>query len=620
MSGPATSVAARMAPLRRGYLLRLDASPHALAPCVAVLAAGGRISGGRDELGEGVMFGVLAPLSGPHAADGREIVDGAKLAAEDQRPRRRGRRPVRWSRWTTSAPPTGATEGRGEKLLAEDEPRRRARRRVRRGRRGRRTRRSRRGRIPFLVSAAQTHHAIVDPAKTPSTYLLDGTPYQESLAAAHWLALEGKQLLATVFEDTAADRYLTAAAQLPHARRCRSSSAEQTVRRGRARHGRRSREPRSSRSRTSSASPARRGGFGPARRRAARRRLQGHVRRVGAVAQPRVPRRGRAKGAEGAYVVAPARPAGPARHGRTGPRSTGSTYGRAPGTDAMQSYDALRVLGQAVTQSGKVDHALNSSQLPGSTSRSTTFLGGVQFARDHTIQEDNHIILVADKGSVQTENTLRSRWVSCACRSRLALLAALVLRRGGLRRLERFRRDRATTASPSSRPPTSGAGDTPEPDRRLLGRTRVPLARRIRPARRRGGLPADPARPTCRPAHAGARDRRRRPASRPVSSSSSREDPDDHQTPKITQAAFVFGTDRGRAAGDGEGAGGDGEVPANYVVRGGPPQILGTYALNARPLEIDGWKGIAQQLAHSYQGGRHLLRGRRPRRRVAAAT
>ena len=41
--------------------------------------------------------------------------------------------------------------------------------------------------------------------------------------------------------------------------------------------------------------------------------------------------------------------------------------------------------------------------------------------------------------------------------------------------------------------------------------------------------------------------------------------------------------------------------PRTYVVRSGPPQILGSYSLSARPVTIDGWTGVGQQVAHSYQ-------------------
>jgi hypothetical protein len=76
--------------------------------------------------------------------------------------------------------------------------------------------------------------------------------------------------------------------------------------------------------------------------------------------------------------------------------------------------------------------------------------------------------------------------------------------------------------------------------------------------------------------------------------------PDDTRTPTVTQGAFVFGTSR--IAGDGMDAAtaAMAKCPATYEVRGGPPTILGTYGVSMRPVETSGWKGIAQQIAHTY--------------------
>ena len=41
------------------------------------------------------------------------------------------------------------------------------------------------------------------------------------------------------------------------------------------------------------------------------------------------------------------------------------------------------------------------------------------------------------------------------------------------------------------------------------------------------------------------------------------------------------------------------KCPGSFTILGGPPQILGSYTMNSRPLELHGWKGFAQQLAHT---------------------
>jgi hypothetical protein len=45
------------------------------------------------------------------------------------------------------------------------------------------------------------------------------------------------------------------------------------------------------------------------------------------------------------------------------------------------------------------------------------------------------------------------------------------------------------------------------------------------------------------------------------------------------------------------------KCPTSYEVRGGPSPILGTYGASSRPVEIAGWKGMLQQIAHTYPPG-----------------
>jgi len=78
------------------------------------------------------------------------------------------------------------------------------------------------------------------------------------------------------------------------------------------------------------------------------------------------------------------------------------------------------------------------------------------------------------------------------------------------------------------------------------------------------------------------------------------DDPDDYRTPKITQGALVFATSAIAAAGMEKVTAAMAKCPPRYVIRGGPPPILGEYTLSTRPVELDGWKGVAQQLAHTF--------------------
>src|SRR3954466_10617869 len=76
--------------------------------------------------------------------------------------------------------------------------------------------------------------------------------------------------------------------------------------------------------------------------------------------------------------------------------------------------------------------------------------------------------------------------------------------------------------------------------------------------------------------------------------------PDDLRVPTITQGALVFGTSAIAESGMNAVGSGMEKCPTSYEVRGGPSPILGTYGASSRPLEIAGWKGMIQQIAHTY--------------------
>jgi hypothetical protein len=79
--------------------------------------------------------------------------------------------------------------------------------------------------------------------------------------------------------------------------------------------------------------------------------------------------------------------------------------------------------------------------------------------------------------------------------------------------------------------------------------------------------------------------------------------PDDFRTPTITQGALVFGTSAIAESGMNAVGSGMEKCPTSYEVRGGPSPILGTYGASSRPVEIAGWKGVLQQIAHTFPPG-----------------
>jgi hypothetical protein len=75
---------------------------------------------------------------------------------------------------------------------------------------------------------------------------------------------------------------------------------------------------------------------------------------------------------------------------------------------------------------------------------------------------------------------------------------------------------------------------------------------------------------------------------------------EDTRTPTITQGALVFGTSAIAKQGMNAVSSGMEKCPTAYEVRGGPSPILGTYGASSRPVEIAGWKGMVQQIAHTF--------------------
>jgi hypothetical protein len=90
--------------------------------------------------------------------------------------------------------------------------------------------------------------------------------------------------------------------------------------------------------------------------------------------------------------------------------------------------------------------------------------------------------------------------------------------------------------------------------------------------------------------------------------------PDDNHTPSITQGALVFGTSTIAGNGMKQVDEAVAKCPASYEVRGGPSPILGTYRVTSRTLEVSGWKGVVQQIAHTnpaddvyYEDAAHVI-------------
>ena len=90
-----------------------------------------------------------------------------------------------------------------------------------------------------------------------------------------------------------------------------------------------------------------------------------------------------------------------------------------------------------------------------------------------------------------------------------------------------------------------------------------------------------------------------RAATRPAAGSSARTARPRDAPPVVTQGAVVFQNDQLADAGMKKVNAAASKCPSSFTILGGPPQIIGAYTINSRPLELHGWKGFAQQLAHT---------------------
>ena len=75
--------------------------------------------------------------------------------------------------------------------------------------------------------------------------------------------------------------------------------------------------------------------------------------------------------------------------------------------------------------------------------------------------------------------------------------------------------------------------------------------------------------------------------------------PERDPMPVVEQGAVVFANDALATTGMKRVQGAADKCPPKFSILGGPPVIVGSYTVNTRPIEIDGWKGFAQQLAHT---------------------
>jgi branched-chain amino acid transport system substrate-binding protein len=345
-----------------------------------------------------IAFGVLAPLSGAEGERGRDLVDGATLAAEDLNVRGGvlGKRVKLVTLDDGCA--AGSSRASAEKLAAQqlggvlggvcDSAASAAARTLGDD-------------LPFLVTAANSPK-IVDAKKTPTAYLTNGTPYQSALAASHFFVFKDAQKLALISaggtaSDTLIKEVVDLSAPVPKAVGEQHVAADADF----AAVARKALAPKPDT--VYFAGPPEASG-----------KLVAALRKAGfdgtyvASSESESPDflAAAGAGADKAFVITPASPQNLPGAAAWAKRFT-TRFKHPPGRDAMLAYDALQALAQAVTQSGKIDPKRNSDELPRLPDKYAGLLGGLQFAKDHTVLFDNNVALTVSGGAFKLDNDLR---------------------------------------------------------------------------------------------------------------------------------------------------------------------------------------------------------------------
>src|SRR3954471_6306220 len=364
-------------------------------------ATPGKLANGGYVAGD-VSFGVLAPTSGAHAQRGRDLVDGAKMAVAELNVR--GGVNGHKVALVTYDDGCDAKTAHASALALKGSKAAGAVGGVCDAAAGAAARTLGSG-VPFLVTSANAP-GIVSARRTPTAYLTNGTPYQSALAASHWFVFQRAQRLAVLTEDDSASKFLGAevrklSSPVPHL------TTQQTVPAGTKDWSDHVKTALKGHPDTIywAGSAAGAGALVKALREAG---YKGTFAASAESASPAFLAAG-GRAADGAVVIAPATPeALPTASKWT--QTFKSRFKHDPGFDALQAYEGVRALAQAVTQSGKVDRERNSAELAVLDGTYTTLLGdkGLEFSTDHTIKYDNNIALKVDGGRFVVANTLRS--------------------------------------------------------------------------------------------------------------------------------------------------------------------------------------------------------------------
>lgn len=349
-----------------------------------------------------VTVGVLAPASGALQARGADLTDGAKLAVE-QLNRTGGvlGRKVELelvddacepyiayegakSFMTAGADVIGVVGGACDEAAAREIPTLDSTGK------------------PFLVTSATADDLVG--AEPQSTFLMNGTVYQQALSSVFWMNYEEVTRLAVV-QDASAESKSIAKQAIGLLEGQPKLVSLQTL------------EPKGPKVGTlAKAAIAAKpdlvlwtGGAQQGGELVKALRAAGFEGKFTATAKSEAPEFLSAAGAagEGATVMATSSPqntptAKPFREAFT------AKYQRDPGFDAQQAYDSVRTIAHAANKAKSLDGAKMVAKMTELDPQFVNSLGVVRFARDHTLLYDNRVILKVKDGKFTWDRSLRT--------------------------------------------------------------------------------------------------------------------------------------------------------------------------------------------------------------------
>ncbi|SCE98325.1 amino acid/amide ABC transporter substrate-binding protein, HAAT family [Micromonospora viridifaciens] len=344
-----------------------------------------------------ITFGVLAPLSGDMAERGQDLVDGAQMAAAEINDQggvlgRQVRLAVEDGGCGPATGEQAATRLAAKNVvgmvggLCEDAA-------VAAAKTAQAT--------PFMVSSAPADRLLE--AGLPSVFPMEGTVYQEALAAVHWMGYRSPQQVAVLGDGSPASQRLSGLVT----DRVKADGLKVSMRSAAAKD-----PDLAELGSTVTSSKADfvywTGTAQPGGRLVSALRQAGYTGYFMASAESDSPDFLQAAGgaAEDAYLTTAAGPQLLPAAAEWAARFK-DRYRRDPGRDAMQAYDALRALVQAVRQAGDTDPSKVLDNLP-RLEDFTTFTGTLRFAADHSLMYDNYVIAQVKGGKFTLASKLRT--------------------------------------------------------------------------------------------------------------------------------------------------------------------------------------------------------------------